>query len=165
MGHTLNRVARLLSAAHGGQTLLSRPTCDLVGDALPATVTICDLGEHRLKDLQRPEMSFRLSLKDFRQSFPAAQYHRQRAKQPTCASISLFIGREKEVEALCSLSAARKSSFSRLRVQVALGQTRLALQVAAELIREFHGGAFFISLASITDLDLVIPTIAQALDI
>jgi class 3 adenylate cyclase len=59
-GPPLNRVARLLSAAHGGQVLLSLPTHEMVRDQLPAGVDIRDLGEHRLKDLFRPERVFQL---------------------------------------------------------------------------------------------------------
>ena len=61
-GPPVNRVARLLSAAHGGQVLLSLPTQELVRDQLPAGTSLRDLGEHRLKDLFRPERVFQLSL-------------------------------------------------------------------------------------------------------
>ena len=61
-GPPVNRVARLLSAAHGGQVLLSLPTQELVRDQLPAGTTLRDLGEQRLKDLFRPERVFQLSL-------------------------------------------------------------------------------------------------------
>ena len=59
-GPPLNRVARLLAAGHGGQTLLCRATQELVRDQLPAGVTLCDLGEHRLRDLSQPERIFQL---------------------------------------------------------------------------------------------------------
>src|SRR5215203_979910 len=63
-GPPLNRVARLLSAAHGGQVLLSLPTQELVRDQLPSEVGLRDLGEHRLKDLFRPERVFQLTAPD-----------------------------------------------------------------------------------------------------
>jgi class 3 adenylate cyclase len=59
-GPPLNRIARLLSLGYGGQVLLSKATFDLVRDALPEEVSLRDLGEHRLKDLQRPEQIFQL---------------------------------------------------------------------------------------------------------
>jgi class 3 adenylate cyclase len=59
-GPPVNRVARLLSAAHGGQVLLSLPAQELVRDQLPAGTTLRDLGEHRLKDLFRPERVYQL---------------------------------------------------------------------------------------------------------
>jgi class 3 adenylate cyclase len=60
-GPPVNRVARLLSAAHGGQVLLSLPTHEMVRDQLPAGMSLAELGEHRLKDLFRPERVFQLS--------------------------------------------------------------------------------------------------------
>jgi class 3 adenylate cyclase len=59
-GRPLNRVARLLSAAHGGQVLLSAATHEMVSDQLPAGVNLADRGEHRLKDLFRRERVFQL---------------------------------------------------------------------------------------------------------
>src|SRR5688500_7569797 len=59
-GPPVNRIARLLSAAHGGQVLLSLPAQELVRDQLPVGTSLMDLGEHRLKDLFRPERVFQL---------------------------------------------------------------------------------------------------------
>src|SRR5918997_5496707 len=59
-GAAVNRCARLRAAAHGGQTLLSQATYDLVRDHPPAGVALTDLGEHRLKDLARPERVYQL---------------------------------------------------------------------------------------------------------
>ena len=69
-GPPLNRVARLLAAGHGGQTLLSLPTRALAGDQLPAGVELRDLGEHRLKDLQQPEHIFQVVAPDLLADFP-----------------------------------------------------------------------------------------------
>ena len=72
-GPPVNRVARLLSAAHGGQVLLSLPTQELVRDQLPAGTTLRDLGEHRLKDLFRPERVFQLVVARFALRVPALE--------------------------------------------------------------------------------------------
>ncbi len=63
-GPPLNRVARLLSAGHGGQILLSLATHELVRDHLPPGTMLLDVGEHRLKDLIRPERVFQLTGRD-----------------------------------------------------------------------------------------------------
>jgi class 3 adenylate cyclase len=55
----LNRAARLMAAGHGGQLLLSAVTYELVRDYLPAGAEVRDLGQHRLKDLIRPEHIYR----------------------------------------------------------------------------------------------------------
>jgi class 3 adenylate cyclase len=69
-GQPLNRVARLLSAGHGGQVLLSDPTYSLVRDNLPVGVATIDMGEHRLRDLIRPEHIFQLVVPDLPSHFP-----------------------------------------------------------------------------------------------
>ena len=67
----MNRAARLMAAGHGGQILLSAATYELVRDQLPPDAEIRDLGEHRLKDLIRPEHIFQLSAVDLPADFPA----------------------------------------------------------------------------------------------
>jgi class 3 adenylate cyclase len=95
-GPPVNRVARLLSAAHGGQVLLSLPTHEMVRDQLPAGVSLRDLGEHHLKDLFRPERVFQLVSPDMPSEFPPLRtldaYRNNLPLQPTP-----LVGREKEV--------------------------------------------------------------------
>src|SRR5437870_8244756 len=59
-GPPLNRVARLLEAAHGGQVFVSLATEELVREALSPVASLRDLGSHRLKDLHQPEHIFQL---------------------------------------------------------------------------------------------------------
>jgi class 3 adenylate cyclase len=61
-GPTVNRTARIMSAGHGGQVLLSAAAAALVADRLPSGATLRDLGEHRLKDLGRPERVFQVGI-------------------------------------------------------------------------------------------------------
>src|SRR5215211_2874300 len=99
-GPPVNRVARLLSAAHGGQVLLSLPTQELVRDQLPTQTSLRDLGEHRLKDLFRPERVYQLSAAELPSEFPPLRtleaYRNNLPLQPTP-----LIGREKEVAEVC----------------------------------------------------------------
>src|SRR4029450_8216584 len=69
-GPAVNRVARLLSASHGGQVLLSSSTQELVRDHLPTGTGLRDLGERRLKDLSRSERIFQLTAPDLQSQFP-----------------------------------------------------------------------------------------------
>ena len=69
-GPPLNQVARLLSASHGGQTLVSSATCELCHDRLPAGVALKSLGEHLLKDLPRRHTIYELGHPSLRQAFP-----------------------------------------------------------------------------------------------
>src|SRR5687767_3403082 len=86
-GPPVNRVARLLSAAHGGQVLLSLPTQELVRDQLLVGTSLRDLGEHRLKDLFRPERVYQLSAPELPSEFPPLRsldaYRNNLPLQPT----------------------------------------------------------------------------------
>ena len=69
-GPPVNRVARLLSAGHGGQTLLSRATREQIEGHLPEGVSTRDMGERRLKDLKEPERIHQLLAPDLPSEFP-----------------------------------------------------------------------------------------------
>ena len=73
IGMDVHHAARIMSAGHGGQILLSQTTRDLVAQHLPVGTYLQDLGEHRLKDLQRPSHLFQLSLEGLPTDFPTAQ--------------------------------------------------------------------------------------------
>src|SRR5215204_3556721 len=163
-GPPVNRVARLLSAGHGGQTLLSSATWKLVHDRLPEDTELRDLGERRLKDLIRPERIFQLIASDLPPSFPPLKTLDARLNnlpsQPTP-----LVGREREVAGVCRLLRGGGVRLLTLTGPGGMGKTRLALQVAADLVDEFEDGVFFVPLAPISDPDLVVPTVARTLDI
>jgi predicted ATPase/class 3 adenylate cyclase len=163
-GPPLNRVARLLSAAHGGQTLLSSPAQELVRDQLPVGAQLHDLGEHRLKDLARPERVFELLAPDLPADFPPLRTLESRPNnlpmQPT-----LLVGREQEVEDIRGRLLAPEVRLLTLTGPGGTGKTRLALQTAADLLEEFEDGVFLVVLATITDPTLVVSTIAQVLGV
>jgi YVTN family beta-propeller protein len=71
VGIGVHKAARIGAAGHGGQVLLSRTTRELVEDELPPGVTIRDLGERRLKDLDRPERLSQLVIQGLRTDFAA----------------------------------------------------------------------------------------------
>ncbi|MFO7589393.1 MAG: adenylate/guanylate cyclase domain-containing protein [Acidimicrobiia bacterium] len=69
-GTAVNRAARVSAAAHGGQILVSHATEELVRDGLGSDVTLLDHGEHRLRDLARPERLYQLGAPGLRDEFP-----------------------------------------------------------------------------------------------
>src|SRR6201988_1008498 len=75
IGTTVNRTARLRDLGHGGQTVLSGTTEDLVLDGLPADAWLTDLGTHDLRDLPRPERVVQLCHPDLRNDFPPLRTH------------------------------------------------------------------------------------------
>jgi predicted ATPase/class 3 adenylate cyclase len=163
-GPPVNRVARLLSAAHGGQVLLSLPTQELVRDQLLVGTTLRDLGEHRLKDLFRPERVFQLLAPELPSEFPPLRtleaYRNNLPLQPTP-----LIGREKEVSEVCDLLGGEETHLLTLTGPGGIGKTRVALQAAADLLEDFTDGAFFVPLATLTEAELFFSAVAETLGV
>src|SRR2546428_5234981 len=161
-GAALYRCARLANAAHGEQVLLSSATAELVREALPAAASLRDLGEHRLKDLQRPEHVFQLAAPGVPEDFPPLRtlesFPNNLPIQPTP-----LIGREREVVTARGLLQHPETRLLTLTGPGGVGKTRLGLQIAADALREFGDGTFFVDLAPVISADLVIPSIAKTL--
>src|SRR5687767_8801154 len=163
-GPPVNRVARLLSVAHGGQVLLSLPTQELVRDQLPVGTNLRDLGEHRLKVLFRPERVFQLTAPELPSEFPPLRtleaYRNNLPLQPTP-----LIGREKEVSEVCDLLGGEATHLLTLTGPGGIGKTRVALQAAADLLDDFSDGTFFVPLATLTEAELFLPAVAETLGV
>src|SRR6478672_6341791 len=159
-GTAVNRCARLRSAAHGGQTLLSGVTYDLVRDELPAGVELRDLGEHNLKDLQRPEHIYQLNVVGVPSEFPALKTLNSLPNNLP-SQRSLLVGRDKELAAIRTLLWRGEVGLLTLTGPGGIGKTRLSLQVAADLIEHFEDGVFFVPLDTVNDSHLVVSIIAQ----
>jgi class 3 adenylate cyclase len=159
-GPPVNRVARLLSAAHGSQVLLSLPAQELVRDQLPSCTGLRDLGEHRLKDLFRPEWVYQLIAPELPSEFPPLRtldaYRNNLPLQPTP-----LIGREKEVSEVCDLLRGEETRLLTLTGPGGTGKTRVALQAAADLLDYFPDGTFFTQLATLTEAELFLPAVAE----
>ncbi|HEV2130281.1 MAG TPA: adenylate/guanylate cyclase domain-containing protein, partial [Longimicrobiaceae bacterium] len=156
-GPPLNRVARLLAAGHGGQVLLSGVTQDLVRDALLPGVELLDLGEHRLKDLTRPEHIFQLTAPDLPADFPPLKTL-SRTNLPV--QPSPLVGRERELAEAGAL--LRSHRLLTLTGPGGSGKTRLSLQLAAEAADDFPDGVFWVPLQAVRDPAIVERTIAAA---
>ena len=162
-GPPLNRAARLMSAGHGGQVLLSQSTYELVRGTPPDGVTFVDLGEHRLKDLIHPERVFQLAGTGLPSNLPPLRSLNARSHnlpvQPT-----RLLGREQEVTEVRGL-IQNGARLVTLTGPGGTGKTRLSLQVGAELVDQFDDGVFLVELAPLTDPSLVPSTIAQVLGV
>jgi len=164
VGIDVHRAARICDAAHGGQILISDATRIVLEQALPEGVTLRVLGEHRLKDLLMPERLFQVLHPDLPETFPPPRtldaHPNNLPPQPTA-----FIGRATE---LARTRATLRDEGVRLLTLTGaggIGKTRLALQLAAEVIEQFHHGAFFVPLAHVSGAEMIVPSIAQVLGV
>jgi predicted ATPase/class 3 adenylate cyclase len=162
VGLDVHRAARIAAAGHGGQILLSETTRHLVECDLPAGVTLRDLGAHRLKDLQQPERLTQLVLPDLPADFPPLKtldtHQHNLAIQPTP-----LLGRAQELATMTAQLEREDARLVTLTGSAGIGKTRLAMQVAAELVDVFADGVWFVRLSRLVDASLVLPTIAQTL--
>jgi predicted ATPase/class 3 adenylate cyclase len=157
-GLDVHRAARVMSAAHGGQVLLSQATQEL----LDGDVVLRDMGDHRLKDLSQPQRMHQLLIEGLRSEFPPLKTL-ERCPHNLPVQPNALVGREQELEEVKGLLRRDDVRLLTLTGTGGTGKTRLALQVAADLVEEFPDGVFFVSLASISDPDLVVSTIAHTL--
>jgi predicted ATPase/class 3 adenylate cyclase len=162
VGIDIHRAARISAAAHGGQVVLSAASQAIVGQELPTGVSLRDLGEHRLKDIDEPEHLFQLVIGGLPSEFPPlrAQATRFELLPP---ELSSFIGRD---DLLTRARAALGSTrLLTLTGPGGTGKTRLALRLGRLVADEYADGVAFVSLAPISDPDLVMSTIRVALGV
>ncbi len=157
-GPTLNRISRLISAGHGGQTLLSRAAREDI--SLPEGITLHDLGERRLRDLARPERIFQLVAPGLPTEFPPLR-SLEVLPNNLPPQLTTFVGRERELEQAKQL--VQRSRLVTLTGSGGTGKTRLALEVAAALLESFDDGVWLVELATVVDAARVGGTIAAAL--
>jgi predicted ATPase/class 3 adenylate cyclase len=162
VGLDVHRASRICGAGHGGQILLSYATKTLIEGSLPPGVAVRDLGEHRLKDLQRPERLFQVLAEGLPDRFPPLRSI-DLAPNNLPTQVTSFVGRARELEEARQL-------LDRVRLLTltgpgGTGKTRLSLQLAAETIDKFPDGVYFVPLAPIADPHLVPSTVAHTLGI
>ncbi|MDF2758301.1 MAG: adenylate/guanylate cyclase protein [Thermomicrobiales bacterium] len=160
----LNRLSHLLAAAHGGQVLLSLSTHDLARDALPPGTSLRALGEHPLRDLDRPERVFQLLHPDLRADFPPIRTLATRSNNLPLQPAP-FLGREEEVARVVDFLRRDDVRLLTITGPGGVGKTRLALQVAADLLDRFPDGVWFVDLSLLNDATLVPSAIAGVLGV
>ena len=160
-GPTVNRTARIMAAGHGGQILLSTSVATFTTDRLPVGTSLLDLGEHRLKDLGRPEHLFQLVHPDLTPSFPPLV-----AVRPVGADLPAraaeLVGRRTELK---EISDRLEDASVRLLTLIGpggTGKTTLAIRVAQDLAPTFRDGVAFVELASARDTNAMLVAIARA---
>lgn len=161
-GSVVNRAARLRSVAHGGQTVLSEAVYAAVRDHLAEGVELRDMGQHRLKDLTRPEHVYQLDIDGLDNSFPPlASLNAFTNNLPS--QLTEFIGRESQLRQIKEL--LRDTRLLTILAPGGSGKTRLAIQAAADLIADYPDGVFFVALADLTDAEEIVRAAAESLGI
>ena len=158
-GNAINRAARVMSAAHGGQVLLTQAVAEMAGDRLPAGVTLRDLGAVRLRGLATAEIVYQVVHPKLREEFPALsslEATPNNLPQQTTA----FIGRERELADIRRLLGSAR--LLTLLGAVGLGKTRLSLQVATDALDDYPDGVWLVELAAVVDSALVERAVAHA---
>jgi predicted ATPase/class 3 adenylate cyclase len=161
-GTVVNRTARIMSAAHGGQVLLSKAVVDLAGEDMPGDATVLDLGPVRLRDLATPERVYQLVHPALRRTFPALR-SLETTPNNLPQRVTSFVGRDKQLA-----DAKRLVGSTRLLTLLGaggLGKTSLSLQVAVDLIDDFPDGIWLVELASLSDGQLVAHAVASSLGV
>ena len=159
-GTAVNRAARIMSAAHGGQILLSQAVAAKVGERLPAGVALHDLGYVRLRDLASPERIYQLVHPQLRHSFPALR-SLEATPNNLPQQITSFIGRERELAETKKLLA--NTRLLTLLGAGGLGKTRLSLQLAADVMDDFPDGVWFEQASALPVAGLHVGIVARLL--
>lgn len=161
-GSTVNKVARLVATAHGGQVVLSGVSAELIREYLPKGASLKDLGEHRLRDITQPERVYQLMIEGLAGNFPALKSVRAQLHNLP-GQLTSFVGRKIDiVKVKGMLGTSRLVTLSGVG---GAGKTRLAIQVAGLMLDEYEDGVWVIELAAISDPRLVVQAIALELGI
>jgi predicted ATPase/class 3 adenylate cyclase len=151
VGVDVHRAARIASAGHGGQVLVSQSTRELAsGDGLR------DLGEHRLKDFTEPERLWQLGEGAFPPLATRAQTNLPRPSEP-------LVGRKKELADVLGLLRRDAARLVTVTGPGGVGKTRFTLEVAHELSGAHERGAWLVDLSPVNESEFVLPAIAGAL--
>jgi class 3 adenylate cyclase len=162
-GTTLNRAARIMALAYGGQILVSEAVAVLVRETkLADGAKLRDLGEHRLRDLSQVERVFQVDAPGLAAEFgPLRSVDAFSTNLPP--QLTSFVGREDEIETLTAL--VRRNRLVTLTGVGGVGKTRLALRVAAEVLPEAADGVWVCELAAADGEDAVFEIVTRALGV
>jgi predicted ATPase/class 3 adenylate cyclase len=161
-GRAVNRAARIMSAAHGGQMLLSKAVAEQISGNLPDGVSLRDLGTVRLRDLSSPEHIYQVVHARLRADFPALRSLEGTPNNLT-QQLNSFIGRERELAEIKEMLASNR--LVTLLGMGGIGKSRLSMQLAADILDDFPDGVWFVELAALTDPTSVPQAVASTLGV
>jgi predicted ATPase/class 3 adenylate cyclase len=161
-GRDVNRAARIMSVAHGGQLLVSQAVVDRVGPNWPAAVSARSLGRVRLRDLAEPQAVYQLLHPALRADFPALR-SLEATPNNLPQQLNRFIGRQAEMAEVATLLEEHR--LVTLLGLGGLGKSRLAVQLAAEVMDRFPDGVWLVELAGVEEAGMVGHVLALVLGV
>ena len=161
-GNAVNRAARLMALAHGGQVLVSQATQLLARDGIPREIELRDLGEYRLRDLSHPERVYQLITAGLAEAFPPLR-SLESGDSNLPVQLTSFVGRKAELRTIEDMVRAHR--LTTIVGAGGVGKTRLALEAASELAHEFRDGVRCLELASAKDIEDLLDTAGRALGV
>lgn len=161
-GTSVNRAARIMGAAHGGQVLVSEAVVQHMGDRPLPDVSFRDLGSVRLRDLARPERLFQVTHPGLRAEFPPL-HSLEETPNNLPQALSSFVGREREIAQVKGLLLDNR--LVTVLGMGGLGKTRLSLHVAAESLEEHRDGVWLVELAPVNDAGLIAQAVGSVLGV
>jgi predicted ATPase/class 3 adenylate cyclase/Tfp pilus assembly protein PilF len=159
VGLAVHEAARIATAAHGGQVVVSSEAKESVGD-LGGAITLQSLGRHRLKDLGAPIELHQLCHDDLETSFPPLR-SLESVSHNLPIQPSSFLGRTDEL--IAGEKQLRTCRLLTLTGPGGTGKTRLAFQLAATCLDSFPDGVWVAELADLSDPAFVPAALASAL--
>ena len=161
---SLNRLARLMASGHGGQVLLSDAIRQAVSKALPDSVTLRDLGRHRLRDLLEPEQVTQLVIAGLPSDFPPLKtLEGHPTNLPTLPTA--LLGRDEELSSIADLFVSDGTRLVTLVGPGGVGKTHLALQAAANLVDDFEDGVWLVRLGTVSEPHMILPAVAATVGV
>jgi predicted ATPase/class 3 adenylate cyclase len=161
VGIDVHRAARICSAAHGGQVVISSRLLDLLGSREVTGVRFRDLGAHRLKDLDEPEQLHQLDIEGLPTTFPPLRSLRPPTNLPQRAAA--MVGRHVERRELRELLESAEVRLVTVTGPGGVGKTRLVETVALEMLDQFPHGVHFVDLTDVDVGSSVLPAVARVL--
>lgn len=161
IGVDVHKASRVSNSGHGGQIVVSDVTASLIAEQLPTSASIRPLGRYRLSGFAEPTLIFQISADDLERDFPALRTAKAASQLP--ASLSDFVGRMDEIASGLAILAQHR--LLTLTGPGGTGKTRLSLEIARQAEPNYADGAYFVSLATLRDVDLIPVTILDEIKV
>ena len=160
VGLDVHRAARICAAGHGGQILISQTTRDLIAGELPPSISIADLGSHRLRSLDMPLRLYQVTCPGLAGDFPPPRTT-DAPRNNLKLEVTSFVGRERELDQATRI--LEQSSLLTLTGPGGVGKTRIGLRLARVLLDRFEDGAWIVECGTLTDPAFVLPSVVSTI--